>query len=261
MSTLLKQVYKLLGIRSMWTTPYHPQTNGLTEQFNQALKQMLRKVVNDTGSDWDQWLPYHFFVYREDPQNSTGFFPFELLYGHEVRVPLALLRNVQEEAQGKEDSVNIISFVLHMRDKLQQMSELAQSHMATAQQHQKAWYDKKAWHRMFVPGQKVLVMLPTSDSKLLAKWQGPFEVQKKLVPTTYKVSTPGIQKWGQVLHVNLLKEWVPRTQNETEVLLIHGMDEEEEVNEYLSSVASSVMDLSHLTSEQQSQVTALNTSD
>lgn len=42
MSEQLKQVYKLLGIKGVRTTPYHPQTDGLTERFNQTLKQMLR---------------------------------------------------------------------------------------------------------------------------------------------------------------------------------------------------------------------------
>ncbi len=41
MSNLLKHVYQLLGIKSLRTTPYHPQTDGLTERFNQTLKQML----------------------------------------------------------------------------------------------------------------------------------------------------------------------------------------------------------------------------
>ncbi|XP_038147858.1 uncharacterized protein LOC119787881 [Cyprinodon tularosa] len=50
LSTLLKQVYQLLGIRSLKTTPYHPQTDGLTERFNQTLKQMLRKFVNETDA-------------------------------------------------------------------------------------------------------------------------------------------------------------------------------------------------------------------
>ena len=74
MSTLLKQVYQLLGIRSLRTT----------ERFNQTLKQMLRKFVNDTGCDWDEWLPCLLFAYREVPQASTGFSPFELLFGHGV---------------------------------------------------------------------------------------------------------------------------------------------------------------------------------
>lgn len=70
MSTLLKRVYQLLGIRSLRTTPYHPQTDGLTERFNKTLKQMLRKFVDSSGADWDLWLPYLLFAYREVPQAS-----------------------------------------------------------------------------------------------------------------------------------------------------------------------------------------------
>lgn len=99
MSTLLKQVYQLLGIRSLRTTPYHPQTDGLTERFNQTLKQILWNFVNYTGRDWDEWLPYLLFAYREVPQASPGFSPFELLFGHEVRGPLSLLREIWEGDQ------------------------------------------------------------------------------------------------------------------------------------------------------------------
>lgn len=53
MSNLLKQVYKLLGITSPRTTPYHRQTDGLTERFNQTLKQMFRKFVSDSGKNWE----------------------------------------------------------------------------------------------------------------------------------------------------------------------------------------------------------------
>lgn len=138
------------------------------------------------------------------------------------------------------------------------MSELAQAHMAEAQQHQKTWYDQSARQRSFDPGQKVLVMLPTSDSKLLAKWQGPFEVQRKLGPTTYRVSTPGQRRSSRVLHVNLLKEWVPRTEKGAEVLLIRAVKEEEEVDDqYLPIPISSDLDLSHLSEDQQSQVKPL----
>ncbi|XP_023814763.2 uncharacterized protein LOC111947970 [Oryzias latipes] len=257
MSNLLKQVYQLLGVRNLRTTPYHPQTDGLTERFNQTLKQMLRKFVNETGSDWDQWLPYLLFAYREVPQASTGFSPFELLYGHEVRGPLTLLRETWEGEQGREEPVNAIQYVIQMREKLQRMSELAQAHMADAQRRQKSWYDQKARQRSFLPGQKVLVMLPTSDSKLLAKWQGPFVVQKKLGATTYQVSTPGHKQSSRVLHVNLLKEWVSRTADDAMGLLIRDVSEEDEVDEFLPSSMPTTLDLNHLSENQQAQVKAL----
>ncbi len=133
MSTLLKQVCRLLGIESLRTTPYHPQTDGLTERLNQTFKQMLRKFISESGKDWDQWLPYLLFVYREVPQASTGFSPFELLYGRDVRGPLTLLRELWEGNSGSGDSVNVISYVLQMRERLEALTSLAKTHMGEAQ--------------------------------------------------------------------------------------------------------------------------------
>ena len=42
--------------------------------------------MSKEGKDWDQLLPYLLFAYREVPQSSTGFSPFELLYGRTVKV-------------------------------------------------------------------------------------------------------------------------------------------------------------------------------
>lgn len=47
MPSLLEQVYQLVGIKSLKTTPYHPQTDCLTKPFKQTLKQMLRKLLHD----------------------------------------------------------------------------------------------------------------------------------------------------------------------------------------------------------------------
>lgn len=223
---------------------------------------MLRKFVNSSGTDWDLWLPYLLCAYREVPQSSTGFSPFELLYGHEVRGPLSLLRELWEGDQGKGDSVNIVSYVVRMRDRLEKMSELAQSHMAKAQQHQKSWYDQSACERSFSPGQKVLVLLPSHENKLLAKWQGPFEVQKRLGPTTYRVGTPGQSRSNRTLHVNLLKEWVQRPERKKVMLVRNILEEEEMEEQYLPSADVPVdFDLSHLSEDRQRQVRSILTLD
>ena len=85
MLQLLRELYNLLNIRAIRTSPYHPQTDGLVECFNKTLKALLRKLVNKEGCDWDRLL---LFAYREVPQSATGFSPFELLYSQEVRGPL-----------------------------------------------------------------------------------------------------------------------------------------------------------------------------
>ena len=80
-SQLLAEVYSLLQVKPIRTTPYHPQTDGLVERFNGTLKAMLKKAADEEGRDWDRLLPYLLFAYREVPKASTGFSPFELLYG------------------------------------------------------------------------------------------------------------------------------------------------------------------------------------
>ena len=83
-SSLLAELYRTLHVHPIRTSPYHPQTDGLVERFNQTLKSMLRKSATKEGKDWDKLLPYLLFAYREVPQTSTGFSPFELLYGWPV---------------------------------------------------------------------------------------------------------------------------------------------------------------------------------
>lgn len=82
----------MLRIHPIKTTLYHPHTDGMVERFSETLKTVLRKFVSDTGADWDQWLPYLMFAYREVSQSSTGFSPFELLYLHQVCGPLDVLK-------------------------------------------------------------------------------------------------------------------------------------------------------------------------
>lgn len=253
-SQLLKQVYRLLGIKAIKTTPYHPQTDGLVERYNRTLKSMLCKFVSDTGSDWDQWIPYLLFAYREVPQSSTGFSPFELLYGRQVRGPLDILK---EEWESKSpERQNIASYVLKMRDQLERMSTLARENITEAQKYQKTWYDKKARSRSFIPGQKVLLLLPTKESKLLAKWQGPFEVLGKKSPVTYEIAMPDRRKPRQMFHINLLKEWYPRQEEVSYQMFIRVVEEEEEEEQlYLPPKGQTgSWDLSHLTHEQQEQI-------
>ena len=41
--------------------------------------------------------------------------------------------------------------------------------------------------REFEKGDFVLVLLPTSSSKLLAQWQGPYQIEKKVGKVNYVV--------------------------------------------------------------------------
>ena len=86
----MAELFAMLQIDHIKTSPYHSQTDGMVERFNGTLKYMLRKCYTDKW-EWDDVLPYLLFAYREAPHASTGFSPFELLHGQHMRGPLKLM--------------------------------------------------------------------------------------------------------------------------------------------------------------------------
>ena len=112
-SQLLREMYRMLHISPIRSSPYYPQTDGLVERFNQTLKAMIRRTAVSEGNDWDKLIPYLLFAYREVPQASTGFSPFELLYGRSVRGPLDVVRELWESSSRSTESV--VSHILSIR--------------------------------------------------------------------------------------------------------------------------------------------------
>ncbi|KAL1246972.1 hypothetical protein QQF64_034274 [Cirrhinus molitorella] len=257
-SRLMGQLHRQLGITAIRTSAYHPQTDGLTERFNQTLKNMLRKFVSDTGRDWDKWLPFLLFAYREVPQASTGFSPFELLYGWQVQGPLDLIRKSWEDSTCREEEKGIVQYVLEMRDRLEHYQEQARENLKEAQKAQKTWYDQNARQRQLQPGQKVLLLLPTSANKLLTKWQGPYTVVRKMGPVTYEIHHPDKGKAKQTYHINLLKEWKePPVSQGTTMMVREVSDVMDEEPESRAQREPAEVSLEHLQDPNRAQLRSL----
>ena len=224
-SQLFVELYRLLNVRPIRTSPYHPQTDGLVERFNQTLKAMLRKTATDEGKDWDKLLPYLLFAYREVPQASTGFSPFELLYGWQVRGPLDILKESWQEDRKSNESV--VSYVMGVQEKLAKLSGLVRENLAAAQKQQKQWDDCNTREREFQSGQRVLVLLHTSSNKPLAEWQGPYTILRHRGRVTYEVDMHNRRKRKRIFHVNMLCEW--HTQNADSFLTDEVSDEGEDI--------------------------------
>ncbi len=220
MSQTIRELYELLGIKSVRTSIYHPQTDGLVEWFNRKLKTMIRKFIHEDAKNWDRWLEPLLFAVREVPQASTGFSPFELLYGRQPRGVLDVLRETWEE--GSLESKNKIQHVLDLRTKLHTLGQLSMENLLQAQDKQSRLYNRGTRLRNFAPGDKVLVLLPTSSSKLLAKWQGPFEVTRRVGDLNYEVIRMDQSGAPQTYHLSLLKKW---SEVEPVMLAISGEDD------------------------------------
>ncbi len=75
MSRTIRELYGLLGIKSVRTSVYHPQTDGLVERFNRTLKTMIRKFVHEDAKNWDKWLEPPFVRCARGPASLHGVFP------------------------------------------------------------------------------------------------------------------------------------------------------------------------------------------
>ncbi|XP_062701336.1 uncharacterized protein LOC134285160 [Aedes albopictus] len=169
-SQLMKNVCKILKIKKITTTAYHPQAN-LVERSNRELKIYLRQFIGGDPQTWDQLLPHFTFQYNTTLNSSTGFTPFELLYGRAARIPNSIYRMRDMELTYSDYAGELKSTLKYFHDK-------ARDNLLVSKQKRKEIYDKqsKEWQPMW--GDMVLVKAnPTgTGQKLQSLWRGPYEV-------------------------------------------------------------------------------------
>ncbi|KAJ8375501.1 hypothetical protein SKAU_G00060810 [Synaphobranchus kaupii] len=92
-----------------------------------------------------------------------------------------------------------------MQERMKTVWPIMREHMVQAQEAQRRVYNHSAQPGHFNPGDRVLVLVPTSECKFLGCWQN--EIREKLTDVTYRVRQPG-RRPVQIYHINLLKKWV-----------------------------------------------------
>uniref|UniRef100_A0AAZ3NMD4 Gypsy retrotransposon integrase-like protein 1 n=1 Tax=Oncorhynchus tshawytscha TaxID=74940 RepID=A0AAZ3NMD4_ONCTS len=167
LSKLFKQVLKSLSITHRVASAYHPESQGALEGWHQTLKSMLRKYCLESEKDWDEGVPLVLFAACETVQESLGFSPTELVFGHTVRGPIKVLKEQflsQELCTGDE---NVLDYVSRFRERLHQACALAKEALSSSQRSMKGHYDKQAVSHPLQPGDQVLVLLPVPGSSLV----------------------------------------------------------------------------------------------
>ncbi|XP_063597903.1 uncharacterized protein LOC134774421 [Penaeus indicus] len=210
-SDLIKEVNRLLSIKAIFTSPYHAACNGTVERFHAVLKSMLRKLCTEQPREWDRLIPSVLFAYREIPNDTLKFSPFELLYGRKVRGPLSILYELWTNDQLDSETKNTYQYVLDLRKRLEESAQMAAAHAKVNSKLYKSYFDRSAKSRNFSEGDEVLVLLPSTHNKLTMQWKGPYTVSKRHENgVDYLVR---VRNRIKLYHINMLKKFFRRESN------------------------------------------------
>ena len=157
--------------------------------------------------DWDKYIDPLLFAYREVPQESLGFSPFELIYGWPVRGPMQVLRELWTKDIEDPRVRTTYQYVLDLRERLESTVSLAQQNLQNMSKKYKKYYNRKSKRRHLKVGSKVLVLLPTKTNKLLMSWKGPYEEVEKLSVLDYRIK---MGKKVKTFHINMLRQYIER---------------------------------------------------
>ena len=190
-SMFWKEFCRLVGTKAALTTAFHPQANGQAEMSNQIAETCLRAYVDARQDDWHHHLAACEFAMNDSVHSSTGYTPFQLVYGES---PLSHLDLFLASARQEEQAVHS-----HSQRKQSEAAERfmerwrrdltdARSKMEKAQLLQQKYYNRRRKQVEFYVGDYLLVSkkhltLPAERDlpwKLRALWDGPYKVEQVL---------------------------------------------------------------------------------
>ena len=165
---VVKELCQLLGIQKSRTSPYHPMGNGVCERYNRTLLGMLGTMTSEQKSRWKEQLPHIVHAYNCLRNDSTGFSPFELMYGRQPRLPVDMIFSLQEDVQQK----SYTEYITDLQKKLKRSYEIA-IRASEASKEKNAEYYKSRGASLKL-GDRVLVkrlVFKDGRHKLADKWE------------------------------------------------------------------------------------------
>jgi len=209
----VEKLLEKINVKHLFSTPYHPQTNGLVERFNRTLCESIAKCV-DNVADWDELVPSILFAYRTSRQSTTQMTPFYLVYGRQALLPFDVKGNDNDESTTLLDRIN------NLVNDLPQIHADVRARIKNKQQKQKNRYDQRLLSQSPLEiGDQVLLYEASKEKqwsgKLEPKWKGPYYIHQPLLNGAYKLRTLDGKVLKTPFNVKLLKkyitkDWVPQ---------------------------------------------------
>lgn len=224
-SEMIMELQKIMGIKPLLTTSYHPSCNGLTERLNKTLADMLSMYIGTSQKDWCQYLNLVTFAYNTAAQETTKMSPFSLVYAREPTLPseAELIQEVQNQT------------IEEIRNKALIIRNQAVENINKKQIYDKERYDNLHRSVEFKKGDKVKLFTPIrkvgKSEKLLLRWFGPYEIIAKQGEVDYLIRL-GTHKNSKtdIVHVGRLAPyydpWTPNSEPVTTQNSISDDDQE-----------------------------------
>ncbi|CAF4388613.1 unnamed protein product [Rotaria sp. Silwood2] len=193
---LLQAFTNLIGCKHIFSTPYHPQTNGQTERWNSTFATQLAKFCNDDHNNWDTYLPSIVYAYNHGIHHSTGFTPYQLAFGRRPRNPFDPPQSTFYFTKPHDYYTNIIKY---RSIALKQ----AKDNIIYQQRLSKQRFDKNRSHPTYNINDLVWMKIVSGRTKLDARYTGPVRIVQILSPVSYIVEDHDSQRFQ--VHSNNIK--------------------------------------------------------
>ncbi|XP_077531288.1 uncharacterized protein LOC144143402 [Haemaphysalis longicornis] len=207
---LTKEFLGKLGCSPRFSTPGHPESNGAVERWNRTFKNMLAHTIQKEGRDWDKFVPFLLWAYREVPHDTTGVAPFQMLYGRTPSGPLSVARRMWE-GEGTVPAALGPSPSAYMRDMMARLDRAAEAAELMSRKQQNAYasqFNKRAAYKSFQAGEAVLVFDDQRPGKMFPKWKGPGTVVGGHREHSYFVEMP--EGGRKLVHASKLRPYQSR---------------------------------------------------
>lgn len=167
-SHTIRELCELAGIKKVHTTPYHPRGNPV-ERFNRTLLQMLGTLNQPDKLHWKDFVKLLVHAYNCTKNDTTGFSPYELMFGRQPRLPIDL-------AFGLPTNTNKLShsqYVSDLKYRLEQSYKIANSTAQKNADRNKIRFDRRVVDSTLEVGDWILVrnVKLRGKNKLADKWE------------------------------------------------------------------------------------------
>ena len=136
-SNIIKALCKMYGVEQSFTSPYNPRGNAFCERFNRTLFGLLKTLKSEEKADWPSHLPALVFAYNATPHASTGYQPYQLMFGRRAPAPCDNWLGLR--AYNDDESITRIDWVDQQLEQLLHANKRAQKNIkATNAKNRKA---------------------------------------------------------------------------------------------------------------------------